>query len=916
MTSRPRTRAEAGIPVDLAGLKRKYDEMSTDFEEMKGQLDSTQKRLTEAIATIADLRAGPIVDEDEDAVVRRVLGTQEGIDVVARHFAQICADGVRAETSRRGWNAKIPTANFKDDIIEYTHEAFNDAREADADGRCLQRFYAFLFEAVQPARQRGDANERKARVARCRANATASVYQAASYHFIWPFSVLVSVVAKCKGAGRAVMDMLGGALPGGMKIDGVLSWSKRWCDAWIAGIVVLARTNVVEVFDNVGKYDTCTARIMQTKLTRLIITNTGVLHVFGEDAPYLQGRRELSPAAWTKPFKDTPVDVFEVVNARLAGEEKSEAEVIEAHRDAYVLESFTEMEWVKDPASGSWIDPVVRDNPRANEDDDDEDEDEDDQGDETVMLADGSKAKLNDVKDCEMCGALWIKSMRTCFLCEYKLGSIDEARTRRGDTSAKFNVWPVRRTAARPPENGANALVLSLDADEDEDEDEDDDGGDGGGDGRVQKFWQTLPPLDVNPAGQRNIDYVVTELGKLVKLKGVEGVRDHDPEAREWVVKVSDLGAKEKASAERPNILSLIGAGHEEMMYLRVVSKLAYLVAGGDLIDLIHFNSDSAHNLLSSGADTHKALQFIAMMRRVVTRSVVREYLVARGGEVDSIPTTPEGLRDFYAWIKGHSHDKRFTLIAEIFVIRDVPALMLFHDGVRRNLPRSRSAARKVLLPTVSSRNAYNYAKAIAVEIVMIAYRAPYEVRELVEKYMTVYGCQGLDFVMEECNRRVKIICGANTWNSWKIAAAFQDLVPLMLNAVRRCTGVRVSTADRGQSRALPDTRDAEKEMEARIFRKGWLVPSPTARPPSSIGGRELLPDADSYYATGQKHVRGMLAAFRACSTGEQPSFSTLHMHRMFKDERSRGVMGTSFENNPGVRMDPEAETEAEAVAA
>jgi hypothetical protein len=76
---------------------------------------------------------------------------------------------------------------------------------------------------------------------------------------------------------------------------------------------------------------------------------------------------------------------------------------------------------------------------------------------------------------------------------------------------------------------------------------------------------------------------------------------------REWLIIIRDFGATENLDLQIPNILSLLGAGHEEMAYLRVVSKLVYILCGGDLMDILGFLTENAGLMLAAGKSTHKA---------------------------------------------------------------------------------------------------------------------------------------------------------------------------------------------------------------------------------------------------------------------------------------------------------------------
>lgn len=119
-----------------------------------------------------------------------------------------------------------------------------------------------------------------------------------------------------------------------------------------------------------------------------------------------------------------------------------------------------------------------------------------------------------------------------------------------------------------------------------------------------------------------------------------------------------------------------------EMAYLRTLSRLVYILCGGDLMDMMNFVTENSGQMLARGKDTHKAFQFLDAMRTVVVRACAREYLQANPS-VLTIPTNAAELEPFYAWIAAqkaggsHPHPERHCrrvlnpLFQRVFVLTD-----------------------------------------------------------------------------------------------------------------------------------------------------------------------------------------------------------------------------------------------------
>jgi hypothetical protein len=265
----------------------------------------------------------------------------------------------------------------------------------------------------------------------------------------------------------------------------------------------------------------------------------------------------------------------------------------------------------------------------------------------------------------------FFKSKTKCFLCDAALHGIDEYRAAAGGEAAEpdFAAFPqpglpryYKDTATISESVGDDGKFRSSTRAGVTDSPE--------ASGSARPQIQTLPFMNLNPSGLANISYIIKKLATIANLRGAEGVDDEEVDPaliREWLIIIRDMGATESLDFQIPNILSLLGPGHEEMAYLRVVAKLVYILCGGDLMDILHFLTENAGLMLASGKCTHKAAQFIEIMRTVIGRSFAREYLLAHP-DVQAVPSAAGDLVPFYEWLRDQVHDEAFTLIAEVMV--------------------------------------------------------------------------------------------------------------------------------------------------------------------------------------------------------------------------------------------------------
>ena len=263
--------------------------------------------------------------------------------------------------------------------------------------------------------------------------------------------------------------------------------------------------------------------------------------------------------------------------------------------------------------------------------------------------------------------------------------------------------------------------------------------------------------LPYNPNTAANNNKIVEDCFKrcLVKGRATEGraSKGQSSGTRHSGLYVTDVGAQPDRATCDPRAVLLCGGGHEEATYIRNISPLTHLMVGGGLADIIDCVSEGALKMLRDSSDLHKAWQWQEMLRTVVVRCFSLEYIVQvccacaaslRKSQVACMlqETSAElTLEGFHRFLKENSEkDVTFAVMSELFVTDIMPALRCQRRALRVNNARAHAAARKALLRLIAARNAPKYLAALVLEIIDIEFRAPPEIRRLIEKYRSYRG--------------------------------------------------------------------------------------------------------------------------------------------------------------------------------
>jgi hypothetical protein len=193
------------------------------------------------------------------------------------------------------------------------------------------------------------------------------------------------------------------------------------------------------------------------------------------------------------------------------------------------------------------------------------------------------------------------------------------------------------------------------------------------------------------------------------------------------------------------------GTGHFDMNYLKAVNKLIWNDYMEFTAKVMNFQTDRALAYAQSASDTHKAYDMINILRFSVMAELVALYIEETVG--------PEfTFEKFVRFIE----NKNPTIAHIWYVITHViQPFFIFHGGVRRNNAEYIVAGAKLALPLFQSVNSRNYVKIIQHYLSQRAHLPKEVVASLdsrvsiVRKSSTV-GAQGLDFILEEENKRAK----------------------------------------------------------------------------------------------------------------------------------------------------------------
>jgi hypothetical protein len=256
------------------------------------------------------------------------------------------------------------------------------------------------------------------------------------------------------------------------------------------------------------------------------------------------------------------------------------------------------------------------------------------------------------------------------------------------------------------------------------------------------------------------------------RLSGVEDILLHSQ--IQWIWGVSDEGAADFDILETdPNfkrIRQIFGPGHAWACILRVVSDVLWNLGLEPLAIIYGYGSEKAQQCLRSGANLRKTRDFLKAIRKAFTNAFIREY-IDKCKNVEEEPSF-DGFNSYRLLISESSDVVLQSLEFSIFQIS--PAFDLIGKAMRNNHMASFWAGVLYLLPLLVLRNNYKYVALLLREIGIYQYYCPIAVLEEYKLIWCLMG-QGLDFILEEVNRRIKHDVTRGSFQEYLVASIQHD---------------------------------------------------------------------------------------------------------------------------------------------
>ena len=224
-------------------------------------------------------------------------------------------------------------------------------------------------------------------------------------------------------------------------------------------------------------------------------------------------------------------------------------------------------------------------------------------------------------------------------------------------------------------------------------------------------------------------------------------------------------------------ILPISGAGHEEMNMMRAYFSLIWPL-WGDKFSVSHgWSSDNQKSFIREVKDTHKSADAL----RILMEGLLSEWLRHHYSKNNGAKSYACLIKDLLYFSEGDSVD-----MGEGFdegLLRFGLAILAFREGVRKKDPVLVHAARVAFLPVWRTHSHPTYATIIPLFVREYSL-LPDEVRESVDSMMvssntgTIGKCQGLDFIGEEYNKKMKVgLASHPSQQQWVQATRLQPVI-------------------------------------------------------------------------------------------------------------------------------------------
>jgi hypothetical protein len=232
-------------------------------------------------------------------------------------------------------------------------------------------------------------------------------------------------------------------------------------------------------------------------------------------------------------------------------------------------------------------------------------------------------------------------------------------------------------------------------------------------------------------------------------------------------------------------IRMMFGPGHAWAVILRTVMGVLWCCGLFPLVEIYGYAlTPTALDCLKRGVDLRKTRDFIYCIREAGTNAFVREYL-------HTLPVEERRTadpREFMAWMNdSNTTDVMFRSLAAIF-FRVLPAFQLLERGMRNNSMVHFWSAALTLLPLLVLRNNHNYVPVFLREVAIYQYLCPDPVLQQYKLIWCYFG-QGLDFILEEIQRRIKRGVTRGSFNEFLVSSIAQDQQNKLIDNLLRQLG-------------------------------------------------------------------------------------------------------------------------------
>jgi hypothetical protein len=400
---------------------------------------------------------------------------------------------------------------------------------------------------------------------------------------------------------------------------------------------------------------------------------------------------------------------------------------------------------------------------------------------------------------------------------------------------------------------------------------------------------QVLPSLNVNPSSFVNIQYVMRSFLTALRVKGVVNgaanefeenanvtlLSDEESEVLEWIWAVSDFGAADFTALENDpdfkRIRQIFGPGHSWAVILKSISSVMFAFGLEPLANLYGgYSSPKAISCLESGANLRKTRDFFKLIRRAFTNAMLREYLdtLIVGQIVDSSPESAEFLQEAF-----NSHLNNIKMSSSDVVLRSwivlifqvLPALDLIEKAMRNNHMAAFWGAVLSLLPFLVLRNNFNYINVILREVGQFQYCLPSD--EVLEEYKLIWSFfgQGLDFILEEVNRRIKRQVTRGSFQEYLVASILHDKLVYVTEICNKALGIKTCRNVGEYKDDFDDMDYMALDMENWLVHKRFCKVDPSRTEMIKLNGDSLLKQSnmEEFMSHGQKEVASFATAFR-----------------------------------------------------